>query len=88
MADDLMDLIKGHLHSDAEVQMSIAREMGDHNARLKTLERDVSDIKSGVNAMLTKMSEVKGSWKTLLILASIAATVGAIGAQLTKTFHL
>lgn len=49
--------------------------------QVENLERDVTELKADVKAVLAQLAEAKGSWKTLLAVAGFAGTVGAIGGK-------
>ena len=69
---------------DREIQehrTMIEREIGHHDARLHTLEREMGEIRTDVKAILEKLNQAQGGYKTLFLLAGAA---GALGAALTK----
>lgn len=61
--------------------------LGSHEARLDSLEADVSEIKRDVKEILAFMQRSRGSWKTLLALGTAVATVVEIFHQLAGAFH-
>lgn len=69
-----MDAIQDRRESHAQ----IARL----EVQVENLERDVTELKTDVKAVLAQLAEAKGSWRTLLAVAGFAGTVGAIGAKL------
>jgi hypothetical protein len=58
------------------------QQLGALRAEVSNLKGDVGDIKSDVREMRDILNEVRGSWKTLVILGGISAAVGALFAKL------
>jgi hypothetical protein len=54
------------------------RELGIHDERLRTLEREMADIRDDVKSILKELHEAKGGWRTALLMAGAAGSVGAL----------
>jgi phage shock protein A len=74
-----------------ELVMSIDTELGymkgtveAMDTRLTKVETKVDSIDEKVDTILQKMSETKGEWKMISIIASISGTIGAV---LVKLMH-
>lgn len=59
------------------------RELGEHDERLKTLEREMGEIRADLKLVLMELHQAKGGWKTLMLISGAA---GAAGALLGKFF--
>lgn len=60
-----------------------SRELGEHDERLKTLEREMTELRADIKLVLRELHEAKGGWKTLMLISGAA---GAVGALLGKFF--
>lgn len=60
-----------------EHRKMIERELGSHDERLRTLEREVGEIRSDVKLILARVNSAEGGWKTLVAVAAAAGSVGA-----------
>lgn len=60
----------------------INRTLGKHDAKISTLESDVKEIKDSVRTILAVLSEAKGGWKTLMLVAGVAGTLGAFSTKI------
>ncbi len=58
--------------------------LGEHNARLDSLEAKTVEISEDVKKILAFMERSKGSWKTLVALASVAGAVVEAAHWLTQ----
>lgn len=56
-------------------ETAIAHALGKHEARLDGLTEDVTEIKNDVKAILEKLNQSKGSWKTITILGTVLVGV-------------
>ena len=54
-----------------------ARELGEHSARLRSLETAVSEMRDDVKAIRSTLDQAKGGWRTLLMICGAAGAVGA-----------
>lgn len=54
------------------------RELGEHDERLKSLEREMSEIRSDLKLVLMELHQAKGGWKTLMLISGAAGAAGAI----------
>lgn len=54
------------------------RELGGVQARLETLEVDMSAMRRDIREIRDVVVSVKGGWKTLAILASLSAAAGGV----------
>lgn len=52
------------------------REMGELSARVAHLESTLGELKDDMRAVRETLSEAKGGWKTLMLVAGMSATVG------------
>ena len=69
--------------------MSLEMEVGQlkgkveaMDKRLDNVESKLESVDSKVDQILHKISETKGGWKAISIMASIAAAAGALAAKL------
>lgn len=62
-----------------------SRELGEHDARLATLEREMGELRADVKEILRTLSEAKGGWRTLMVIGGACA---AIGAGLLKIYQV
>ena len=58
------------------------RTIGEHGGRLSALERDIGDIKTDLREVRDLLAQAKGGWKTLLLVAGVAGTLGALSTKL------
>lgn len=56
--------------------------IGRHEAQIDNLERDMGEVKIDVKAILAALSEARGGWKTIMIVAGVAGAMGALAAKL------
>lgn len=56
-------------------------ELGELRGRLETLETLVAEQRADIKCLLRLANEVRGGWRTVLLVAGFA---GAVGAALTK----
>lgn len=56
----------------------IHRTLGEHDAQLEALGRDVSEMKADIKAIRETLSEARGGWKTLLLVGGAAGSMGAL----------
>lgn len=59
----------------------IQRDLGRHDAEILSLQGDMTELKKDVKKILSTLSEARGGWKTLMLVAGVA---GATGAFMTK----
>ena len=62
--------------------MQTERELGQLAARMDAFEKDLDEIKSDVRQTRDAVISVKGGWRTIAVLVSVSAAVGAAGAKL------
>jgi hypothetical protein len=61
----------------------IYKDLGDHGARIKSLEEQLSEISHDVREIRDTVTGVKGSWKMLVAVASLfAGAVAVVGQKL------
>lgn len=60
------------------------REIGEHDARLNALEKQMDEIRDDVKSILSVLSEARGGWKTLMLVGGIAGMMGATVAKLAS----
>jgi prefoldin subunit 5 len=68
----------------AEPDIQTARELATHAADIKHLQddmdklvADMNDIKTALQAIQTTLSEARGGWRVLMLIAGASGTVGA-----------
>lgn len=57
---------------------SIEREIGNLEARMQNVESELQGIRQDVREIRDALVGVKGGWRTLTLLISLAATLGAV----------
>ena len=57
---------------------SIEREIGNLEARMQTVESELHAIRQDVRDIRDALVTAKGGWRTLLIVISLATTIGAL----------
>lgn len=73
---------------EKEVSDEIQRDLGRHEAQIEQLREDMSSVKADVHTIKEILSEAKGGWKTLLLVAGVAGSAGAIISKLSSIFPL
>jgi hypothetical protein len=63
-------------------QPEVHRELGALEARMDTMEREVAALRADMRAVLAILNQTKGSWKTLVAIAGVSASIGALAAKL------
>jgi chromosome condensin MukBEF ATPase and DNA-binding subunit MukB len=56
----------------------IDRELGELSARLKTLEREMSEMRDDIKWMRDQVQQSKGGWRTIAFLISASGILGAV----------
>lgn len=56
----------------------LQRDVGRHDAEIDALKGDMAEVKQDVKQILATLSEAKGGWKTLMLVAGAAGTAGAV----------
>lgn len=59
----------------------IDRDLGKHDAEISQLKDDMSTLKDDVHDIKIMMSEARGGWKVIMMIAGLSATVGALVAK-------
>jgi prefoldin subunit 5 len=70
-----------------ELQMSVERELAEHGVEIKHIQddmdkmaADISDIRKSLAEINKTLSEAKGGWKTMMMVAGFASAVsGTLG---------
>ena len=75
-----------HSESDRAIQLTTARELGEHGSRLKALETGVSEMRGDVKEILSTLNQAKGGWRTLMMVSGVSGTIG--GALVWAAQHL
>ena len=52
------------------------RTIGRHSAEIEALQVDMQEIKRDVKALLAIMHQAQGSWRAMVAMSSLAATIG------------
>ncbi len=55
--------------------MAVARELADHNARLKAMEEEVAEMSKDIREIRDTITGAKGSWKMLVAIVSLLSGV-------------
>jgi len=58
------------------------KEIGRLEGRMNSVERDLSTMKTDLRCILKTLNEARGGWKTLLLAAGVAGTIGALASKL------
>ena len=58
------------------------KEIGRLEGRMSSVERDLSIMKTDLRCILKTLNEARGGWKTLLLAAGVAGTIGALASKL------
>lgn len=58
------------------------RTIGEHGGRLSALESRIERIDGKLDAIVETLAQAKGGWKTLLLVAGVAGTLGALSTKL------
>jgi len=56
----------------------IDRELGELSARLKTLEREMNEMREDIRWMRDQVQQSKGGWRTIAFLISASGILGAV----------
>lgn len=67
---------------------AVHRDLGRHDAEISQLKDDVADIKDDVRIIRETLATARGGWKTLLLVAGISSTVGALASKVAVWLHL
>jgi chromosome condensin MukBEF ATPase and DNA-binding subunit MukB len=65
---------------------SIERELGNLEARMQTVESELGAIRSDVRDIRDALVTAKGGWRTLLLVISLATSVGALAGHYISFF--
>ena len=58
------------------------KDIGRLEGRMSSVERDLSTMKIDLRCILKTLNEARGGWKTLLLAAGVAGTIGALASKL------
>ena len=58
--------------------MTIERDLGRIDADLATVKHDINQIKSSLSSIEKFMAETKGSWRAIVFISGISATIGGV----------
>ena len=58
------------------------KDIGRLEGRMSSVERDLSIMKTDLRCILKTLNEARGGWKTLLLVAGVAGTMGAAASKL------
>ena len=56
---------------------NIDRDLGKHEAEITQLKNDMQSVKADVSEIKQMLSEAKGGWKVLMLVAGGAGALGA-----------
>jgi hypothetical protein len=62
--------------------MGLDHQVGRHDAQIEALEREVHALRADIAEIKRMLSEAHGGWKALMLVAGIAATIGAAATKL------
>lgn len=62
----------------------IDRELGELSARLKTLEREMNEMRDDIKWMRDQVQQSKGGWRTIAFLISASGILGAVMTLFTQ----
>lgn len=66
----------------------IDRDLGRHDAQIVQLQEDMRSMKDDVHEIKIMLSEAKGGWRMIMMIAGVAGTLGAFLSQLLPSwFH-
>lgn len=54
------------------------RDIGRHEAEIEQLQRDMTEIKADVKAIIATMEQAKGGWRAIALVAGMAGLLGAL----------
>lgn len=60
----------------------IDRDLGRHDAEISQLKDDMRELKEDVHEIKLMLSEARGGWRVIMLIAGVAGTIGAILSQL------
>lgn len=60
----------------------VYRQLGEQHAEIRNLREDVDEVKRDVKFMLGILSEAKGGWKTIALIAGVASMATVLGTKL------
>lgn len=66
---------------DKPMIASVDRDLGNHDARLSAIEKDLQSMQLDLREIRDTLKEAKGGWRALMLVGGLA---GGIGASLTK----
>ena len=58
------------------------KDIGRLEGRMSSVERDLASMKADLRCILKTLNEARGGWKTLLLAAGVAGTLGACATKL------
>ena len=72
----------------AFIMAEIDRDLGRHDAEISQLKDDMRALKEDVHEIKLMLSEAKGGWRVIMLIAGVAGTIGAMLSQLLpQWFH-
>ena len=54
------------------------RDLGRHDAESEFLQKEISEMRQELKKISSILSEAQGSWRAMVAMSGIAATLGAI----------
>ena len=63
---------------------NVDRELGEVSARLKTLEREMGEIREDIRWMRDQVQQTKGGWRTVAFLISTSGILGAVATLVSQ----
>ncbi len=65
----------------------IHRTLGEHTAEIRGLQEDMTEVKGDVKSILAILSEAKGSWKLLVMIATASSGLTLIISKAIAAFQ-
>lgn len=75
--------------NESEIYRELGRigaEVANANLQRAELKTDVADLREKIEEVVEILTQAKGSWKTLIILGTVAATIGGLIASVMGIF--
>ena len=76
-----------------ELQMSVERELAEHSVEIEHIQKDmdamaidIKEIRNSLAEINKTLSEAKGSWKTMMMVAGAASAITGVVATIIHFF--
>lgn len=64
----------------------IYRDLGSHDAEIRTLKAEVHALRGDVAEIKQMLSEARGGWKTMMAVAGLSSSLGAMLSYMVTKF--